>query len=99
MVPIKFQDNWPFVSEKEAKNRFSRWRPSWISHRNNFSYFFIYKSTKCFLPSFISIGLTFQDKKQKKKKDFQDGGRLGLRIGTILAIFDIEVAPMLATKF
>ena len=24
MLPVKFQDNWPFVSGKEAKNRFSR---------------------------------------------------------------------------
>ena len=39
MLPIKFQDNRPFVSGEEAKTRFSRWRPwrpSWISHRNNF---------------------------------------------------------------
>ena len=42
MVPTKFQVNWPFSSGEEAKNRFSRWppwRPSWISNRNNFSYF------------------------------------------------------------
>ena len=41
MVPSKFGVNWPFGSE-EAKNRFSRWRPwrpSWISDRNDFSYF------------------------------------------------------------
>ena len=39
MLPIKFQDNWPSVSGKEAKNRFLKWRPSWISDRNSFSYF------------------------------------------------------------
>ena len=41
MLPINFQDNRPFVSGEEAKNRFSRWRPwwsSWVSHRNKFSY-------------------------------------------------------------
>ena len=38
MLPSKFGVNWPFGSE-EAKNRFSRWRPSWISDRNDFSYF------------------------------------------------------------
>ena len=41
MVPSKFGVNWPF-SSGEAKNRFSRWRPwrpSWISDRNDFSYF------------------------------------------------------------
>ena len=43
IIPIKFQDNRPFVSG-EAKNRFSRWPPwwpTWISHRNNFSYFYL----------------------------------------------------------
>ena len=41
MLPSKFGVNWRFGSE-EAKNRFSRWqpwRPSWISDRNDFSYF------------------------------------------------------------
>ena len=41
MLPSKFGVNWPFDSE-EAKNRFSRWQPwqpSWISDRNDFSYF------------------------------------------------------------
>ena len=38
MLPTKFGVNWPFGSG-EAKNRFSRWRPSWISDRNDFSYF------------------------------------------------------------
>ena len=42
MLPINFGDNWPFCSEEEAKNRFSRWpplQPSWLSDRNDFSYF------------------------------------------------------------
>ena len=39
MLPSKFGVNWPFDSGEEAKNRFSRWRPSWISDRNDFSYF------------------------------------------------------------
>ena len=42
MVPSKFGVNWPFGSGEEAKNIFSRWRPwrpSWISYRNDFSYF------------------------------------------------------------
>ena len=43
-LPTKFQDNKPFISGEEVKSRFSRcrsWLPSWISHRNNLSYFFI----------------------------------------------------------
>ena len=45
MFLIKFQVNWPFSSEEEAKNRFSRWPPwwpSWISDRNNIKLFMIY---------------------------------------------------------
>ena len=29
----------------------------------------------------------------------QDGGHLGFPIGTILAIFDLQITPMLPTKF
>ena len=36
MLPTKFQVNWPFSSEEEEKNRFSRWQPSWISDQNVF---------------------------------------------------------------
>ena len=42
MLPTKFRVNWPFGSGGEAKNRFSRWPPwrsTWISDRNDFSYF------------------------------------------------------------
>ena len=38
MLPSKFAVIWPFGSG-EAKNRFSIWRPSWISDRDDFSYF------------------------------------------------------------
>ena len=37
MLPTKFQINWPFGTGEETKNRFSRWRPSWICRRNNFN--------------------------------------------------------------
>ena len=39
MLPSKFRVKWPFSSGEEAKNRFSRWRPSWISDQHDFSYF------------------------------------------------------------
>ena len=47
--------------------------------------FFIYKSPSCFLLSFKSIG--------------PHGGHLGFPIGMILTGFDLQVTPMLATKF
>ena len=42
MSPTKFGVSWPFGAGEEAKYRFSRWppwRPSWISDRHDFSYF------------------------------------------------------------
>ena len=71
-----------------------------ISDQSDFSYFFIYKSPRYFLPSFESIGLSIQEK--KRKIDFQDshhGSHPGSPIGTILAIFDLQVTPMLPIKF
>ena len=57
----------------------------------------IFKSPRCFLASLKSIGHLVQEK--KRKIDFQDGGHLGFPIGTILAIFDLQVTPMLPSKF
>ena len=39
ILPTKFRINWPFGSGEEAQNIFSRWRPSWITDRSDFSYF------------------------------------------------------------
>ena len=147
MLPTKFHDNWPFLSE-EVENRFSRWwpwRPSSISNWNDFSYFcstrhldasyqvssqlafwfrsrsekqifkiaamaaildfwsewfllfLIYKSPWCFLPRSKSVGLSVHNK--NLKLDFKDGGHLGFLIRTILAIFDVQVTPMLPPNF
>ena len=104
MLPSKFGVNWPFGSGEEAKNRFSRWLPwppSWISDRNDLNYF-LSMSSQCFLPCFESVGFWVQEKKQTIY--FQDGrhihgGHLGFTIGTILAIFDLQVIPMLPSKF
>ena len=52
------------------------------------------------VPGLESIGFWVQEKKQKI--DFQDGhhgGHLGFLIGMILAIFDLQVTPMLPSKF
>ena len=84
MLTTNFQVNMPFSSEEEGKNRFSRWQPSWISDWNDFSYFYIYKSSRCLLPIFKSTGSLVQE--NKRKKEFQDGhhGRhLGFQIQTI----------------
>ena len=60
----------------------------------------IYKSPRYFLPSSKSISLSVQEK--KFKIDFQDGVRsshFGFLNVTILAIFDLYVAPIPPTKF
>ena len=44
-----------------------------------------------------SIGLSVQEK--KRKINFQDGGHLGFPIGTIFAIFYLQVTLMLPSKF
>ena len=47
-----------------------------------------------------AIGFSVQEK--KRKLDFQEGGHgghLGFPSGTILAIFDLQVTPMLPSKF
>ena len=55
-----------------------------------FELFFMYKSSRCFLASLESIGLSVQEK--KRKIAFQDdchGGHLDFLISSILAIFDL----------
>ena len=102
MLPSNFGVNWPFGSGEEAIKRFSRWRPwppSWISDQHDFSYFGL-QVTRCFLATLESIGLLVQEK--KRKIDFQDGGHrghLGFPIGTILAIFDLQVTLILPSNF
>ena len=55
MLPTKFRVNWPFSSEEEGKNRFSRWPPSWISDQNDFSYTERKKKRRVnFIPKFHS---------------------------------------------
>ena len=88
------------LQEKKRKLYFQDMRPSWVSDRNIFDYCFIYKAPRCFLPSFKSIGLSVQE--EKRKINFQDGCHgdyLGIPIGTILAIFDLQVTPMVPIKF
>ena len=43
----------------------------------------------------ISIGLSV---KEKVKIDFQEGGHPGFLTGTIFAIFEVQITPILPTK-
>ena len=54
----------------------------------------IYKSSRCFLSSFKSIGLLVQEKKLKKYFQTRGhGGRYGFLIGIILHFFGVKVTP------
>ena len=69
MLPTEFQVNWLFGSGDEAKNIFSRWSsrlPSLNYDRNDLKLFLFYKSPRCFLPSFKSIGFAVQEKKRNR---------------------------------
>ena len=88
-----------FCSKEFVQNRFSKWQlwwPPWISDLNNFSYF-LPTSHPDASYQVSSIGLSDQEK--KRKTDFQDDDHLGFLIGTISAIFDLQVTLMLPTKF
>ena len=98
MLPTKFQVNWPFGSGEEAKNRFSRWWPSWINFRSEHFYpFFIYRTPQCFLLSLKSIGLSVQEK--KRKIDFQDGRHLGFPTGLIWLLLIYKSPPCCLPSF
>ena len=56
-----------------------------------------YKSPRRFLPSFESVSLSNQEK--NRKIVFLDGGHLRYPVGKILAIYDLQVTPVLPTKF
>ena len=91
MLLTKFQVIWPFGSEEGAAILDLR--------SKRFKLFLIYRSSRCFLPSFKSVGLSFEE--NKGKIDFQDGGHLRFPIRTILhvAVFDLQVRLMLPAKF
>ena len=99
IFPTRFRLIWPLSSGKEEQNRFSRWPPrrlSWISDRYDSIYIWSAGCPENFLPCFEWTGLVLE---KKPKEGFQDGGHHGFPIGTILAIFDLQVTLMLPTKF
>ena len=69
----------------------------WDFLSQRFELFLIYKSPRCFLPSFESIGPSVQ--KKKGKIDFQDGRHLGFPVRTILAIFISTSHPDASYQF
>ena len=70
--------------------------PSWISDLNDFSYFWSSSDPNTSY-HVSSIGRLVQEK--KFKINFQNWSHLGFPIGTILAIFDLQVTLTAPTKF
>ena len=91
MLLTKFQVNWPFRLGAILKNSFSRWWPSWISNRNDFSYFWSISHPK------FQANWLFGSGEEAKNRFSRWPGFL---IGTILAVFFyLQVTQMLPTKF
>ena len=79
------------------KNRFSRWpsrQPSWISDRNDFSFFF-YLQVTLVLPTKFQVNWPFGSEEGINRFTRY----LGFAIGMILAVSDLPVTLMFATKF
>ena len=98
MLPTKFQVNWPFWFMRRGKKKKKNQDGGHLGFldRNDLAFL----STSHCDASFQSIGHSVKEKKQKI--DFQDGrrgGRLGLRIKTILAIFTLHVTQCFLPKF
>ena len=72
MRPTKFQVNWPF-SSGESKNK---WRPSWISDWNDFSYF--WSSNHPDAPYQVSVRLAFRFRRRNEIQIFKMAARPSL---------------------
>ena len=90
MFPTELRVNWPLGSGEEAKNRFSRWPPPWISNRKDLANFDL--QVTLMLPTKFQLAWPSGSGEEAKNRF----SRWPL-IGTIIAIFDLQV--MLPTKF
>ena len=74
---------------------------SWISDQNNFSYVWSTCTSHPDASYLVSSQLAFLFRRRSEQR-FQDGplgGHLGFPVGMILTILDLQVTPMLSTKF
>ena len=99
ILPMNFESIALSSQEKSSKQIFKMAAIAaiWDFLSQRFELFLIYKSPRCFLPSFDSIGLSVQ--KKKGKIDFQDGRHLGFPIRMILAIFISTSHPDASYEF
>ena len=100
MLPSKFGFNWPCDSGEEAKNRFSRWLPwwpSWISYRQNLSYFLSISHPNA--SHQVSSQLLFGLGEEAKNRFSRWLPWRPSWISDGQVIFDLQVTLMLPSKF
>ena len=109
MLPTKFRVSWPFGSEEEVKSRFSRWPPrrsSWISERDNFSYFWSTSHPKASYPGLSQLAFRFRSRSEKFI--FKMVAILKIYFSLLsdfhlerfyIFYFDLQITLMLPTKF
>ena len=66
MLPTNFGVNWLLGLGEEAKNRFSRWPPSWISDQHDFSYFYLQVTPM--LPTKFGVNWPFGSGEEAKNR-------------------------------
>ena len=70
MLSTKFQVDWPIgleeANREEAKNRCLIWPPSWISDRNDFSYFYL--QVIAMLPTMFQVNWPFGSGEEVKDR-------------------------------
>ena len=77
------------------------WWPSWISERNNFCLFFIFYNSLLILSTKLLVNWPFHsgEEVQNRFSRWPSCSYPGFLIGTILAIFYLQVVLILPTKF
>ena len=82
-------------------SRWQAWRPSWISDKNDFSYFWSTSNLDTFYQMLSQLAFQFRRSSSIDLQNGAHGGHLGLSIGTILATcsFNLQDTLTLPTKF
>ena len=99
ILPMNFESIALSVRRKSSKQIFKMdtMAAIWDFLSQQFELFFIYKSLRCCLPSFKSIGPSVQ--KKTGKINFQNSHHLGFLTGKILAIFISTSHPDASYQF
>ena len=96
MLPIKFQVNWPFSTEEEAINRFSRWRTWQLGFLTGIILAIFDLQVTLMLPAKFQINGSFGSVEEAKNRFSRWQPRSDWKD---LSFLDLQVTPMLPTKF